>query len=168
MGKNEVSTIEVTREEAAAVITQELHGGFLAVFNPDESKFWTSLKNDTLADKAQILNAMQNPDFKLADIQGSKVIMAKDILAHSVQLSDMNTGEMFIADRIVIICPNGQTVAGVSKGFKAGITNIFNIFGTPDKWNEPLPLFLRQVSTKKGHTYNINVLYDSKLDKIGL
>lgn len=161
-------TIDIPQEEKAVSLIQEQHGNAVAIFSSGANQFYSSFTASTQAEKAKLLNAMQNPTYKLDQVEKVNVIMAQDIVAHKVQLTDMNTGEAIIADRIIIVCPNGETVAGVSKGFKGGISNIMNVFGQPSTWESPLPLYISSVKTRNGNnTYNINVLFDSPLPKIG-
>jgi hypothetical protein len=165
--KEMINVTEEVKEEKGLAITQEQHDGGIAYFNPNGVKFWTSAKRETMQEKAQIIASMNNPTYKLGDVVGKRVILAKDILAHKVQLVDETTGEVTEADRIVIIAPNGETVAGVSVGLKSCINNIMNVFGLPT-WEEGLPLFVEQVNTRKGNrTYSVSVALDSKLPKIG-
>lgn len=158
--------MENTQEEKGLSLVKETHGDITAIFDPNKTKFWSSLTGESLQEQAAILKAMSNPDYKLDDIAEKKILMAKHILAHSVQMIT-DAGEIVDADRVVMILENGETVAAVSTGFKAGVTNLMNVVGKPP-YVPALPLVVTRVKTRRGfNTFNLGIALDMNLPVLG-
>lgn len=169
----EKDTIEVQANETkeVAVFEEKHENGVVAIFDTSPAAFYSSVQNQSFEDRAKTLAALGNPDYKLADIADKNVLCVTDVVAHKVKLTDMNTGEVRPADRVVLLLANGQTVAGVSDGFKQSLQNVFSLFGRPSWLSKDmpngLPLVVNRVACKKGNTYNVNVAVSSPLPLLG-
>lgn len=155
-----------------ATVKEEQHEGVVAIFDQSPAAFYSSIdsRNATMGDKAKVLAALGDPTFKVADVT-NKILCVTDVVAHRVKIADMNTGETRPADRIVLILADGQTVAGVSDGFKQSLNNVMGLFGQPS-WKTAenpngLPLIIKSVTCKRGHTYNLIVATTEKFEMVG-
>lgn len=124
------------------------HAELIASENPlnSEVKFWTSLKNDTFADKALIFKAMQDADFDSVSIEGA-VFRVQHVLLHPAEKVNAKTGELEKWKRIVLIDPSGATLSFGSEGVYRAIGTLIYLFGKPP-WQNGIPVKLRRTRKK--------------------
>lgn len=111
--------------------------------------FYTSMKGDTVEEKAKLFNAMNNPDKRISDMIG-KIINVKDVFVEEVRFADEETGEVRFAPRIVVIDTNGESYQAVSVGVMSAFKKLFQLFGQPT-WPEGIPLEVKQVKNGKNN-----------------
>ena len=111
--------------------------------------FYTSMKGDTVEEKAKLFNAMNNPDKRISDMIG-KIINVKDVFVEEVRFADEETGEITFAPRIVVIDTNGESYQAVSVGVMSAFKKLFQLFGQPT-WSEGIPLEVKQVKNGKNN-----------------
>ena len=111
--------------------------------------FYTSMKGDTVEEKAKLFNAMNNPDKRISDMIG-KIINVKDVFVEEVRFADEETGEITFAPRIVVIDTNGESYQAVSVGVMSAFKKLFQLFGQPT-WPEGIPLEVKQVKNGKNN-----------------
>jgi hypothetical protein len=153
------NALAVMGTEGAMTITDELVSS--------TGKLFSSMPQNTLMEKAAVMNAISNPDFKAADIvnKGS-VLLLKNIVMHDVMMVDEKTGEIFEATRCILVTESGKTIAAVSEGVKGSIKRLVQFFGMPQLggWSEPIPVVIKQQNTRKGNrVYNFEV-FTGKLE----
>lgn len=111
----------------------------------------------SMEDKAGIMRAMSNADYNFLnwcnDNPGEPVYM-KDILFHSVTLTDDETGELSESVRTVIIDVDGVTYAAVSQGVVGSLQKIMGLYGMPP-YADGLPIIAKQVQTRKWKTIQV-------------
>lgn len=148
-------------------VTVVSESGAVAIFNPSEIRYYSSLPSDTMESKALILKALGNSDYTLKSVAEKKVVMLQNIIAHGIELTN-EAGELEHAARIVFVLENGETLSGCSKGFKSSVTNLMAIYGQPP-YADPLPIVVRDVTTRKGNnTFNLSVAgNDCTLPRVG-
>lgn len=147
-------TTEITAISAADVTSdirtydvRELEGGKLTAF--------CSAKADTMAEKALVFNAANNPDHKVNDYI-NKTIMLKDIYAETLELVNQETGEVEKAPRIVLIDADGVSYECVSVGMFGALKKLIATFGEPT-WEEPIPVVVKQEKVKNGSMLTMSV-----------
>ncbi|EJW99574.1 ssDNA binding protein, partial [gut metagenome] len=101
-----VSEADVTADIRSYDV-RELEGGKLAAY--------CSVRAETMAEKALVFNAANNPQHKVNDFI-NKLIMLKDVYAETLELVNQETGEYEKAPRIVLIDENGEAYECVSVG----------------------------------------------------
>lgn len=126
---------------------RELEGGKLAAF--------CSVQAETMAEKALVFNAANNPQHKVNDFI-NKVIMLKDIYAETLELVNQETGEYEKAPRIVLIDENGEAYECVSVGMFSSLKKLIATFGEPT-WEEPIPVVVKQEKVKNGSMLTMSV-----------
>lgn len=128
-------------------------------FGSANTDIFTSIHNDgSVESKAKVYNAMNNTDFSIGDYIGETIEMV-DFLAHRGSITDDETGEVSEIDRCVIIDVNGKTYGSISTGIKNSMLNIFQSFGNPQTWENPLPLQVVEKKSKRGRRfYSIKVV----------
>ena len=112
-----------------------------------------SFQAETVEDKKALYNAINSPDFRIADMI-NKPINIRDALIMTVALSDDDTGEVREMPRSILIDTEGKTYTAVSSGIASSLRNIFSVFGTLH-FDDGLEMTVKQVQTKKGSTLNL-------------
>lgn len=114
-----------------------------------------SMIAETDEQRAQLFNAMNNPDKRLADCINMQ-INAKDMYVEVVNCTNEETGETNACPRIVLIDDNGVSYQAVSIGIYSALKKVVQVFGTPT-WEKPVPLKVVQVTkgTRKMLTLNV-------------
>ena len=112
-----------------------------------------SFQAETVEDKKALYNAINSPDFRIADMI-NKPIKIRDALIMTVALSDDDTGEIREMPRSILIDTEGKTYTAVSSGIASSLRNIFSVFGTLH-FDDGLEMTVKQVQTKKGSTLNL-------------
>lgn len=116
---------------------------------------FSSLSATTDEEKAQLFNAVNNPEKRLADCINMK-INAKDLFVEVVNCTNEETGEITACPRIVIVDDKKVAYQAVSVGIYSALKKIIQIYGAPT-WKNPIPLEVKQVTkgTRKMLTLNI-------------
>lgn len=126
---------------------RELEGTKLAAF--------CSVKAETMAEKALVFNAANNPQYKVNDFINKK-IMLKDVYAETLELCNAETGEYEKAPRIVLIDENGEAYECVSVGMFSSLKKLIATFGEPT-WEDPIPVVVKQEKVKNGSMLTLTV-----------
>jgi hypothetical protein len=110
---------------------------------------YCSLTPETDEQRKSLYNAVNAPAHRLSEYIG-KQITVSDVYVEVVQMTDERTGEVTQAPRIVLFDQGGESWACVSTGVFGSLKKLFAIFGTPDAWNAPLTLEVRQIERGNG------------------
>lgn len=127
-----------------ATIHSDENNDFIAQLTNDKITAWSSLKTDSPEEKAKFYNVMNNPEKRVAQMIG-KVIKVKDVFVEIVELTNQETGEVKQCPRTVLIDEKGVGYQAVSIGVFSAIKKLFDVYGTPDRWESPLPLEVQQI-----------------------
>lgn len=141
-----VSEADVTADIRSYDV-RELEGGKLAAY--------CSVRAETMAEKALVFNAANNPQHKVNDYI-NKLIMLKDVYAETLELVNQETGEYEKAPRIVLIDENGEAYECVSVGMFSSLKKLIATFGEPT-WDEPIPVIVKQEKVKNGSMLTLSV-----------
>jgi len=123
------------------------------------SAAYSSLKSGTLKEKAQLFNAMSNPEHKVGDYI-NQTIRIRDVYVEVIDLTDEDTGEVVSAPRIVLVDTEGSTYQAVSKGVFNALSRLIQTFGEPT-WADGLPCRVRQISLGKNQMLTLEVDVDA-------
>lgn len=155
---------EEVQETGVSVVTQSTGvtnkfsdmGFDISVDMTSAQTSFSSLKAGTDEEKANLFNAINNPEKRLADCI-NMVIQAKDLYIEVVNCTNEETGETTACPRIVIIDDKGVSYQAVSLGIYSALKKVIQIFGTPT-WEKPIALEVKQVTkgTRKMLTLNIS------------
>lgn len=114
-----------------------------------------SMTADTDEAKAQMFNAMNNPDKRLSDCI-NMTIKAKDLYIEVVNCTNEQTGETTACPRIVLIDDKGVAYQCVSVGIYSALKKVIQVFGAPT-WEKPIPLMVKQVTKGDRKMLTLNV-----------
>lgn len=116
---------------------------------------YCSMKADTDKAKAEMFNAINAPEFRVADFI-NKTILAKDIYIEVVECVKQETGEVTACPRIVIIDSDNKAYQCVSVGIYSAIKKVIQFFGEPT-WEKPIPLEVKQVTKADRKMLTLNI-----------
>lgn len=154
---SETVTEESAPTTALTTVAQAEAGNLQLQFEDVSSVFYCSIPQDGSRETAiKIYNAMNNSVTSIRDLRDP--IMVTDIIAHTIQLLDENTGEIVDATRVVLIDEQGIGYHAVAQGIVSSIQKIVGIVGRAP-WNPAIKMLPRQVKTRKGfYTLTIELM----------
>lgn len=117
--------------------------------------FFSSFKAEDIEAKKKLYNALNSPDFKVADCINREIVI-RDAVLTSVSIVDEKTGEVNEAVRSIIIDKDGKTYNATSSGIHGSLRNMMNIFGTLH-FEDGLPVIVQQIQTKRGSTLTLTL-----------
>lgn len=128
----------------------------------DANPTFCSMTVQSKQEKIAFYNAVQNCDNKISDyinkrFKFNNVYMEKT----EVMEKDKNgnpTGVINNAVKIVLIQPDGTGIVSTSKGILTSLYALFQIFGLPNEWEEPMEVEVKQVETAKGRTFKLEAV----------
>ena len=153
---NPFETNEVAIYQNNAPVNKFADMGFdISVDMTSAQLSFSSLRAETDEEKANLFNAINNPEKRLADCI-NMTIKAKDLYIEVVNCTNEETGEVTACPRIVIIDDKGVAYQAVSLGIYSALKKVIQIFGAPT-WEKPIALAVKQVTkgTRKMLTLNI-------------
>lgn len=153
---NPFETNEVAIYQNNAPVNKFADMGFdISVDMTSAQLSFSSLRAETDEEKANLFNAINNPEKRLADCI-NMTIKAKDLYIEVVNCTNEETGEVTACPRIVIIDEKGVAYQAVSLGIYSALKKVIQIFGAPT-WEKPIALAVKQVTkgTRKMLTLNI-------------
>lgn len=115
-----------------------------------------SMVADTDKARAQLFNAMNNPDERLADCINKQINM-KDLYVEVVNCTNEETGETTACPRIVIIDDKNKSYQAVSIGIYSALKKIIQVFGAPT-WTTPVPIEVKQITKGNRKMLTLNVV----------
>lgn len=115
-----------------------------------QGSIWTSAPKSDPFWRAIVTKALNSQDKKAADVIG-QTIMVQNVLAQDVQIHDAESGEISDLVRVVLMTPEGETVAMVSDGCRRSLRFLMEIWGQPP-WSPALPVVIRMTKTRRGFT----------------
>lgn len=106
---------------------------------------YVSFDPKTKEEKKILFKAMNNPEKHLKDCINMKVKI-QNVYCEVVEMTDDETGHVQVAPRIVLIDDKGVGYQCVSLGVYGAVKKLFQIMGTPDTWEEPVEVMVKQVN----------------------
>ena len=135
--------------ENKEMITQEQAQGLQAVFGGIGANYFSgSVK--TPEEKKRLVNAMNNPDNRLADFVNTEIAV-KDLYVEQVEMANLETGELQVCPRIVLIDKDGKSYGCVSYGILGSLKKIMSVYGQPT-WEDPVtvkPVFITKGNDRR-------------------
>lgn len=111
-------------------------------------KSYSSLPTTTPEEKAIAFNAMNSPNFRVAD-KVNETIMLKDVYVETVNCVNEKDGTIAVCPRIVLVDTEGNGYACVSIGMFGSLHKLIQVYGEPT-WHEGIPVKLTQTNTRNG------------------
>lgn len=121
----------------------------------EENQSLCTMVTETTAEKKMFYNAVQNPSSKVADYI-NKDITIKDVYMEKAFYED-GDGGMVEGVKTIIITPEGNGILANSNGVAKSLFALFDIFGMPSEWEEPLTVTVRQIEVPSGRYFKLEV-----------
>ena len=109
---------------------------------------------NSFEDRKAFFNAVQNPTSKVSDYINKRITI-QDVYMEKAEYTDDNGVTQGV--KTVIITPEGEGILANSMGIAKALYGIFDIFGMPSSWNEPMTVEVKQVETPKGRYFKLEV-----------
>ena len=127
----------------------------------DQNPEYTSMTCGTKEEKASFYNAVENPKYKLSEFINKKLTIVH-VAMEAITLVERDedgepTGVVKDAVKIVFINEKGEGIISTSSGVLRCLYSLFKIFGTPDTWDEPITVTVRQLEIGKNRTFKLEV-----------
>lgn len=148
--ENEVSTglLDISTGE---IITEPVIGSdAITMFKNPAEGMYVSFVAETPQEKIMMFNAINKCDSDLTE-HVNEIIKIKDVIAHKVTLTDMNTKKPMQVSRLVIIDTDNKTYQSFSEGIVSSISRLMSIFGQPT-WEDGIAVKIVPVKTKNKFT----------------
>lgn len=111
---------------------------------------YTSIKGSDLATRKKIFAATTNAE-SLADHLGETINLRHIIIQPVSTENEKGEVEEFL--RTVLVSEEGIAYASGSQGIVLALQGMFDVFGEPDSWPEPLPIKVVEERGKRGYRY---------------
>lgn len=105
--------------------------------NVNNEQTYCSMICKSNEERKNLFNALEKADVLLNDVVGTELNL-KDVYLHKYTKLNEETGEVENKCRVLLFDDKGQTYATGSFGIFNIIGRIFEVFGTPNEWEEPL------------------------------
>lgn len=126
--------------------------GIQRISNDNESI--CTMELNSFEDRKAFFNAVQNPTSKVSDYINKRITI-QDVYMEKAEYTDDNGVTQGV--KTVIITPEGEGILANSMGIAKALYGIFDIFGMPSSWNEPMTVEVKQVETPKGRYFKLEV-----------
>jgi len=157
MEKNTGVTKEALQEEAKneLMAAGQQQGEMMA---SDQSQRYYSIVPQTREEGVQVYNAVNNPDFRIADYI-NKTIAVKHVLIETVELENKdNPFEKDLVPRTVLIDDKGKSYVAVSFGIFNSMKRVVQMFGEPSTWDKPLNIEIKQIKKGENSILTLNIV----------
>lgn len=130
------------------IVVAQSETNITEAFTNTASVFFSSIVDDgSRGSKVKIYNAMQDA-VSLADYE-KEVIEVTDILAHTIELEDEQSGELVKTTRVVLVGTDGTAYAAISKGIMSSVQKIVAIVGQAP-WEPAIKVMPISKKTRNG------------------
>lgn len=110
------------------------------------NQFFFTGSLETQNDKKAFFNAIQNPDKQLRDHINKTIDLVNVYIAPVMLESSEEPGVKVQCPRIVLFDADGTSYTCVSIGVYNSLRTLFQTFGDPGEWEEPITVEVKQVS----------------------
>lgn len=110
------------------------------------NQFYYTGSLETKDDKKAFFNAIQNPDEQLRVHINKKIDLVNVYIAPVLLESSEEPGVKVQCPRIVLFGADGTSYTCVSVGVYNSLKTLFQTFGDPGEWDEPITVEVKQVS----------------------
>ena len=122
-----------------------------------EGAMYCSFQADSPENKAKLINAMNNPDYRVGDCINQEINLT-DVFCQTVECRNEETGEVSVAPRVVLIDDKGKAYQSVSVGIYSSLKNIMFVYGDPSTWEKPVKVKITQITKGKNKMLNLKVV----------
>ena len=128
----------------------------------DANLKYCSLAATTIAERKIVFNAVSNPTAKLSSFI-NKEITFNNVSMTATEITEKDedgnpTGVVNNTVKTVLITPDGKGILSTSMGIARSLFDMFQVFGTPEEWEEPMTVVVRQIEIGKNRTFKLEIV----------
>lgn len=112
---------------------------------------YTSIRAIDAESKKVIFNAINSAE-KLKENIGKELALT-NVIVQPTMGENEDTGEVEEYLRTNLICDDGTAYAAGSTGIVTALHNLFNVYGEPDTWDEPLVIKVVEKKSNRGRNF---------------
>lgn len=163
MNTNNEFSLATTTEETTTIVPSTINDDDerMIVDLTQRTTSYCSLVANSEDEKLTLYNAMNNPDFRLADMI-NEIINVKDVFVEVVHCTNRKTGEITSCPRIVLIDEAGASYQCVSIGVFSALKKLFSVFGEPSTWTSSIPIKVKQLTKGERKMLTLEVVKNKK------
>ena len=155
-GMEQNKTEQNVQQETALAVSPAVDDSGITAQLTSRKQVFCSVQADTAKGKTVMFKAMNNPDFRIADMI-NQTISVKDVYAEMIEITHEETGEIETAPRIVLIDADGKGYQAVSSGIFGALKKLIAVFGAPT-WETPIKLKILQIERKGKRILSFDVV----------
>lgn len=134
---------------AATSVEMDVDGRAMIADLTSSQLSYCSMKAEDAKSKAVLFNAMNAPQEKLS-AHINETIEIAHVYVEAVRCASVQTREMVVCPRVVLIDRAGKSYQSVSVGVYGSIKKLFQVYGEPCTWESPVRVKVQQVERGDG------------------
>ena len=103
----------------------------------------------TDAERAELFNALSAKSINISEMIG-KVIRLSNVVFQGRNFTEEDTGDYRKAMRVIFIDDEGGVYHSYSAGILNSVKTFLSVYGTPDTWEQSIPVTVERVTLKSG------------------
>lgn len=104
---------------------------------------------ETVEEKTAFFNALSAKSTNISEMIG-KTINLTNVVFQGRNFTDEDTGEFEKAMRVIFIADDGEVYHSYSAGILNSVKTFLSVYGTPDTWEQPIPVTVERVTLRNG------------------
>lgn len=100
-------------------------------------------------ERSELFNALSAKSTNISEMIG-KVINLTNVVFQGRNFTDEDTGEYRKAMRVIFIDNEGGVYHSYSSGVLNSVKTFLSVYGTPDTWEQPIPVTVERVTLRNG------------------
>ena len=140
-----------------------MNNNFQMAIISEENPSFCSLIPATREERKTLMNAIDNPTHKMSEfinmeIEFSNVYMSKAVIYEKDDAGNPIPGSEKEVIKTILIMPDGQSIMTHSNSVVKSLYTMFQIFGMPNEWEEPMRCLVKQVDFGKNRMFKLEVI----------
>lgn len=103
----------------------------------------------TNEERSELFNALSAKSTNISEMIG-KIINLTNVVFQGRNFIDEDTGEFRKAMRVIFIADDGEVYHSYSSGVLNSVKTFIGVYGTPDTWEQPIPVTVERVTLRNG------------------
>lgn len=117
-----------------------------AMENSATLTFTTPSNNE---ERSELFNALAAKSTNISEMIG-KIINLTNVVFQGRTFVEEETGEFRKAMRVIFIADDGEVYHSYSSGVLNSVKTFLSVYGTPDTWEQPIPVTVERVTLRNG------------------
>ena len=132
----------MTESTEIAIVAGNGLGNEIANLSKGNLAIFSTLKTDSFADKAKLMDALSNSVPVSENLKAT--IELVNVVIEPVDMANEQTGEISAQPRIILLAADGTAYHAISGPAFRDVKRLLGIMGHPSTWPAPLPIHVAQ------------------------